>query len=578
MQARDTSQAYNDRAVELAARYESLKFEEVHSELLDLIPQSTGVLLDVGAGSGRDAAWFARLGWDVIAVEPAARMLEEARHRHLEPQIRWIQDKLPGLDKTLRLGLSFDMIMLSAVWMHINPADRPRAFRKLVSLLKAGGTIIISLRHGPLDGGRIAYPVTVAELEKLARQYGIAVKRVCKSEDRLQRSDVSWETVCLQLPDDGTEALPLLRHTILNDSKSSTYKLALLRVLVRIADSAVGLVSAVGEDYVSIPLGLIALYWVRMYKPLIEKGIPQMPASKNQSGLSFVREAFQHVVDVSPYDLRVGARFEGQNANWLRHVLVDARNTIHRMPAFYITYPNSAEQIFKTQLSGRVPQPADFTLNEQFLSAFGELRIPRHLWLAMSRFASWIEPALITEWIRLMQAYSASFGKQASYDDLMRALIWIEPERDTALVRSIVQGFLNRGDPLFCVWSGKKLLIDNCDIDHCFPFSAWPCGDLWNLLPANRTVNQRLKGDKLVTPSTLEHAKDRLLEWWYAAYLENESSYLRDRFLTEANAALPMKGASDSVEPVEAIFDGLLVRRSALKHDLQLPDWEFSGR
>jgi hypothetical protein len=37
--------------------------------------------------------------------------------------------------------------------------------------------------------------------------------------------------LALRLPDDGTGALPLLRHIIFNDDKSSTYKLALLRVL-----------------------------------------------------------------------------------------------------------------------------------------------------------------------------------------------------------------------------------------------------------------------------------------------------------------------------------------------------------
>jgi hypothetical protein len=31
----------------------------------------------------------------------------------------------------------------------------------------------------------------------------------------------------VRLPDDGSGALPLLRHIILNDDKSSTYKLAL---------------------------------------------------------------------------------------------------------------------------------------------------------------------------------------------------------------------------------------------------------------------------------------------------------------------------------------------------------------
>jgi hypothetical protein len=39
-----------------------------------------------------------------------------------------------------------------------------------------------------------------------------------------------------QLPDDGTGALPLLRGIILNDDKSSTYKLALLRAILRVAD------------------------------------------------------------------------------------------------------------------------------------------------------------------------------------------------------------------------------------------------------------------------------------------------------------------------------------------------------
>ena len=38
-------------------------------------------------------------------------------------------------------------------------------------------------------------------------------------------------------------ALPLLRHVILNDAKSSTYKLALLRSLCRIADGSAGLAS-----------------------------------------------------------------------------------------------------------------------------------------------------------------------------------------------------------------------------------------------------------------------------------------------------------------------------------------------
>src|SRR5271170_6177097 len=117
----------------------------------------------------------------------------------------------------------------------------------------------------------------------------------------------------------------------------------------------------------------------------------------------------------------------------------------------------------------------------------------------MSRFASWIEPSLLSEWMRLMQSYSAGRGAEASTDELMRALTWLEPERDSLFIRSIAQRFFIENKPVYCVWSGKRLQANNCDIDHCFPFSAWPCGDLWNLMPADRVINQRKKADKLVT-------------------------------------------------------------------------------
>jgi len=53
-----TLDAYNREADSLSARYESRSFEEIHSDALDLLPDSTTPVLDIGAGSGRDAAWI----------------------------------------------------------------------------------------------------------------------------------------------------------------------------------------------------------------------------------------------------------------------------------------------------------------------------------------------------------------------------------------------------------------------------------------------------------------------------------------------------------------------------------------
>jgi len=61
---------YDQNAEQFVSQYESLTFEHVHPALLDLLPPPGATILDVGAGSGRDAAWFAARGYDVVAAEP----------------------------------------------------------------------------------------------------------------------------------------------------------------------------------------------------------------------------------------------------------------------------------------------------------------------------------------------------------------------------------------------------------------------------------------------------------------------------------------------------------------------------
>jgi hypothetical protein len=37
-------------------------------------------------------------------------------------------------------------------------------------------------------------------------------------------------------------------------------------------------------------------------------------------------------------------------------------------------------------------------------------------------------------------------------DQLYRGLTWLDPVRDTKLVRSIAETLLGRGEPVYCVW------------------------------------------------------------------------------------------------------------------------------
>ncbi len=65
---------YDQNAAAFVAQYETLLFEQVHGCLVDLLPEPGATVLDVGAGSGRDAAWFAARGYEVVAVEPSGSM------------------------------------------------------------------------------------------------------------------------------------------------------------------------------------------------------------------------------------------------------------------------------------------------------------------------------------------------------------------------------------------------------------------------------------------------------------------------------------------------------------------------
>jgi len=125
--------------------------------------------------------------------------------------------------------------------------------------------------------------------------------------------------------------------------------------------------------------------------------------------------------------------------------------------------------------------------------------------------SAWIEPMLVAEWVRLTKTYAERAGKTVTADEVMSALRWIEPERDTGFVRAIALRQVARGQTVRCVWSGKTLGTSGLDIDHCLPWAAWPCSDLWNLLPAAPAVNRNRKRETIVTGAALARARPLIL-------------------------------------------------------------------
>ena len=226
-------------------------------------------------------------------------------------------------------------------------------------------------------------PATAAEIETLAREHGLDVVRSESSADAEGRTSVSWEVVWLRLREDGTAALPLLRHVVLKERKSSTYKLALLWILTRIAEGTPGYHQEVGDDTVQLPAGLVALYWLRAFRPLIARRLPQRPRGAKPS---FVAEGFRRL-ETSRWDyLKPGRLYAVADALHLAEAIVDAGTCIAERPAQHATYRGGNRQVFGCEraddpiaeaLQGR---GEEVLVDGDFLGSFGTFSLPRGLW------------------------------------------------------------------------------------------------------------------------------------------------------------------------------------------------------
>jgi SAM-dependent methyltransferase len=187
------SEGYAEEAAALLVQYESITFQQAQGSILHLIPSSPSRVLDVGAGTGRDAAGFAALGHRVLAVEPTDEFRAAAAVLHPDPNIEWLDDSLPELVRVKARGEAFDLVMLSAVWMHLDEAQRRDAMPNVASLVKPGGMMILSLRYGPVPPGRRMFAVSVEETVRLAESEGLVLTLNRSGQDSaLKRPGVSW--------------------------------------------------------------------------------------------------------------------------------------------------------------------------------------------------------------------------------------------------------------------------------------------------------------------------------------------------------------------------------------------------
>lgn len=190
-QSLPSNAGYAENADSLVVRYESVTFEDIYGALTAFVPEG-GQAIDIGAGTGRDAAALAARGFSVIAVEPTAEMRAHGQRLHPDPAITWCDDLLPDLSRVRSLGFEADFILMTAVWMHLTEVERQGALPNVLSLLKPGGRLLMSIRKGPVPAGARMFEVPIEPFVDAAKVAGLELLQMTQSEDMHRRPGVSW--------------------------------------------------------------------------------------------------------------------------------------------------------------------------------------------------------------------------------------------------------------------------------------------------------------------------------------------------------------------------------------------------
>jgi SAM-dependent methyltransferase len=522
-----TFRAYATHASEIARRHRSVPREQggVERHLARAFDPDDRIL-DIGTGAGGDLAFLVSEGREAYGVEPVAEMRAEAVRAHPELSGRLFEGSLPdGLPDLEGLGGPFDGVLCSAVLQHLPRAALFDAVFSLRRLLRPGGRVLVSIptRRDDLDEegrdgyGRYFSGVQAGELDLLFQRTGFRTLGRWEDGDSLGHGAVRWATLLFDLAHheqaESPRPLDRIEGVLRGDRKVATYKLALLRALTDIATTQARRARWIGGGRVAVPIDAVAELWISYYWPLFESRIflPQMQgeAREQQHKLGFARE-LEGLMD----HFRRSGGLPGFLEAWHSGRLSSrgGDETGRELLGAALGKLRTAIRTGPVHHAGRSTSGSLFDYD----AAARAILVDEPLWQEITLTSHWVRDSLLVRWAELTKRLAtAGSGEtatpQQTMDCALRVLLETpEPERDTKIARKVFET-IPTADRI-CVWSARQLRSD-FDVDHVIPFALWQNNDLWNLLPAARSVN-RDKSDHLPERRLLRERRPVIRDYW----------------------------------------------------------------
>ena len=193
---------YQKNAAELARRYEQAEVSTLHQALLDTFPTASR-LLEIGCGTGREAAFLKSCGYDIVCIEPSRSMLKVALRSYPELAGRLFEGSVPGkLPANLNTADGYAGIYAIASLMHLQQKELAPAFRLIRSLLEPNGRFLFSVplarpdlaKSGYDPQGRFFLLLSEEEWTGQLRTAGFQNIRTASNPDGMGRDSITWLT------------------------------------------------------------------------------------------------------------------------------------------------------------------------------------------------------------------------------------------------------------------------------------------------------------------------------------------------------------------------------------------------
>ncbi|GAB6075102.1 class I SAM-dependent methyltransferase [Nautilia lithotrophica] len=167
----------------MAEKYDNAEMNEFYNFISPYLKGKR--LLDIGCGSGRDIGFYLQKGFEVVGIDPAVEFLKICKLKY--QNLKFYNSSLPNLKLPVK---NFDVIALTAVWMHIPRIFYTSSIKSLKRYLNKNGIVILSYSTNKREGFSYINPKF---LQRKFLENGFVKMKENFSYDAMNRN-IEWVT------------------------------------------------------------------------------------------------------------------------------------------------------------------------------------------------------------------------------------------------------------------------------------------------------------------------------------------------------------------------------------------------